>query len=221
MRTRPGILFLPVVVATFFFVMGSISAASALIISFPKNFPHVDFADEPGLVWYNTSVFAPSHALDVEGELELAPGTLTELYKSDFKEGTPLGVDSGPFQSSYQTSFYPFIKDPTDATLTYLGSPLSYISGYDPVYLLIKNGSAWNFIYDLLALNWNGTDAIELKGFGMGGGGSISHVTIFGGDQTTVVPEPSTFALLGLGFLCLGLLGMRNRRNRRGEKVNS
>lgn len=44
-------------------------------------------------------------------------------------------------------------------------------------------------------------------------GGGLSHVTLYGSERTTQVPEPGTLALFGAGLLGMGLLRRRARHS--------
>ncbi|MBN1380422.1 MAG: PEP-CTERM sorting domain-containing protein [Deltaproteobacteria bacterium] len=128
-------------------------------------------------------------------------GTFVEYYKQDLA-----GPETGSFASSYETEFFNTPTDPEDATITYISG--SSLSGYSPLYLLVKDGKhdpIW-YIFDLVALSWNGTDDIELTDFWVGKG-AISHVALYG--PTTMVPEPAILILLGLGLI--GIAGMRKK----------
>lgn len=125
-----------------------------------------------------------------------------ELYKSEVGGG-----DSGPFATPYTTTYSNTSSDPSNALVEYNGDgdPIT-----DAEWLFVKDGNnepVW-YLFDISS--WDGMVDIVLTGF-WPNGGAISHLSIYGGDDTTRVPEPGTLALLGLGLLGLGV----NRRNRR------
>jgi hypothetical protein len=139
-------------------------------------------------------------------------GTLTEVYKAD---ADPF-EESGPFASSYETSFFNTTTDPSDADIVYTSGDV--ISG-TAIYLLVWDGQIeepyW-YIFDLLNLDlnnddsvdysWNGTDTLELRGF-WPDRGAISHVAIF--SDSVPVPEPTTMLLLGFGLIGLATVGRK------------
>ena len=67
---------------------------------------------------------------------------------------------------------------------------------------------------------WTDWDAQKIQRSGLDGSGVTDIVTGLSGPvgialdlrDTQVVPEPSTFALLGIGSICMGFAGIRRRR---------
>ena len=64
------------------------------------------------------------------------------------------------------------------------------------------------FVYELNSLVSSGTWTF-VNVFGTGGG--LSHITLYGGEGTTV-PEPGVLTLLGLGLLSLGVARRRKEK---------
>jgi hypothetical protein len=172
-------------------VLGMVSGASALTIT-PSTSP----------IWTGTTT-ANLNAAAIAAIVGYSP--LVELYKQNVGEAT----DSGPFASSYVTTFSNTPAVPSDALIDYISGPS--ISG-GPLYLYVKDGNHVPAYY-IFGLNyagapaWNGTDDLILQNFWTGNG-SISHVAIYG--PTTAVPEPLTMLLLGLGLV--GVAGVRRFR---------
>ena len=144
-------------------------------------------------------------------ELITDKSPLELLYKNDVAEGDDQETS---FWNNYTTTYYsPFPNpstDPLDANIAYTTG--SFIN-YSPTFLLVKDGVAHDpiwYIFNLTNLFWNGTDTLELRGF-WPGGGAISHVAIYGGEEVPNVPEPTTMLLFGTGIA--GLAAVRRRRN--------
>lgn len=114
-----------------------------------------------------------------------------EQYKHDFPS-----PESGPLATSYSTTFTSISGDASGFDITYVGGPV-----VDPTYLLVKDGNhspAW-YLFDISA--WDGTSTLSGTNFWNVAPkfqGSISHVTIYGSVNTTVIPEPGTIAVWGL-----------------------
>ncbi|MEW4487474.1 PEP-CTERM sorting domain-containing protein [Thalassoglobus sp. JC818] len=128
-------------------------------------------------------------------------GNSTELYKSDEETGTV----SGPFASSYTTTYSNPVGDPGNALIEYVSGPKLTTANY----LLVKDGNqdpAWY----LFAINWDGMMDISIEDF-WPGNGAISHVALYQGDPFNTVPEPTTFALWGVA----GIAGLVARRRRK------
>ena len=144
----------------------------------------------------------PTSAAGEKGYVEtlFKTSNLSLYYKSDVG-----GADSGTYANAYDTAFPN--NDPEDALL-------SHIVGQTAIkcpecYLTVKDGNHSPSYYFFDLSNWNGMDSLELTGF-WPRGGAISHVSIWGKQETTHVPEPGSMALLALGFA--GLLAARRRR---------
>src|SRR5262245_9886172 len=124
------------------------------------------------------------------------------MYKSDVSGTTGLGVDKGPFASSYQTTFSNTADKPGDALIEYLGG--GSITACGVCYLVVKGGNTDPAQYLFKLTSWNGTESITLSGFWQGNG-NISNVAIYG------VPEPSTVYLFGAGLICAVAVRRRKR----------
>ena len=132
-----------------------------------------------------------------------ATGDVDELYKSDFVEDQVSGADSGPFASSYTTTFGGFeegMEDPTTARIEHLLGELA-ITGYDRVFLLAKAGRSDPTYYGWNISDWDGTETLDITAWN-NIRGSISHVSIWG-EGGVNVPEPGSVGLLGAGLIAL------------------
>jgi hypothetical protein len=139
-------------------------------------------------------------------DIETIVGTTTELvelYKSDAPDTDKPQTESGPFASSYDTTFDNEPLDPNDALIEHIsGNSIDCAE----CYLLVKDGKQvpiW-YVFDLgdSGLNWDGLMALDLNGF-WPDNGAISHVSIFG--TLNNVPGPAPFILMGIGLLVISL----------------
>ncbi|HEX2493531.1 MAG TPA: PEP-CTERM sorting domain-containing protein [Steroidobacter sp.] len=139
----------------------------------------------------------------VETTFGVEDGSLSLLYKAEVG-----GADSGLFAGSYDTTFLNSANDPSGALIDYIGGAAISCPS---CYLAIKDGNhnPSYYFYDLSA--WDGTELIALSNF-WPGRGAISHLSIWGADTSTNVPEPATLGLLSLGLLGVGAV-RRKRTN--------
>lgn len=135
---------------------------------------------------------------------------LTELYKSDANDDGS-GTDSGPFADSYNTTFSNDADDPEDADIVHVNGEPSIPPQDDCLWLLVKDGSQSpaQYLIDLSALGWNGTESLNLTGF-WPQQGAISHIAIYGTVNGNGVPDGGlTIVLLGAAISAIGLVSRR------------
>jgi hypothetical protein len=173
-------------------------SAQALIITAPS--PSSDLSSgDPDPVAAGVATGMPAIFAEISG-LGITLGS--ELYKQD--QG---GGESGPLGGSYQTTFANEPNDPADFLIHYVGGD---VAAGNPLYLLVKDGSAnpaW-YLYDITS--WNGTEDISGTGFWVDPPqGAISHVSLYGG---SAVPEGgSTLVMLGSALTGLSLIASRRK----------
>ena len=131
-------------------------------------------------------------------------GDFDELYKENVGDG----FDTGPYSDDYVTTFTG--GDPNGFDIVFGEGSNSIDCSVEGCYLLVKDGNNSPIWYLFDISTWNGTETITGTGFWTGNGG-ISHVSIFGGEGTTDMPEPGTLALLGLGLFGMGVMRRRRR----------
>jgi hypothetical protein len=137
----------------------------------------------------------------------LVGSTVTTQYKADVDDAP---ADSGPFATSYTTVYSNPANDPADADIDYVGG--SIITG-TPAWLYVKDGNQQPafYLFNLTALGWTGTQALDLRGF-WPNNGAISHIAILTGtnqDAPGVPDGGATIVLLGVALL--GLAAVRRR----------
>jgi hypothetical protein len=94
-------------------------------------------------------------------------------------------------------------SDPQNALIDYISGPS--ISGFDEVYLYVKDGNQDPAFYIFDISTWNGTADLDLQGF-WPGNGAISHVAIYAGGTTSVPDGGATLVLLGTALAGLGVV---------------
>jgi len=130
----------------------------------------------------------PLNADQVEAIVGYA-GDLTEVYKDE------ITAEVGAFADSYTTVYS---NSNGNATITYDGAPDPFITG-SPIYIAAKDGNniPYSYIWDISG--WDGVMEIQMQDL-WPDSGSISHVTIFTGNRTSVPDGGATVALFGLAL---------------------
>ena len=124
---------------------------------------------------------------------------LFEAYK-DESEG-----ESGDFAGHYSTNIN-WGGDPEGGTISFDGT--NSLGDFTDIWLVVSDGAAQdpsNYYFNLVALGWDGEEALVLSGF-WPDQGAISHVSIL------VAPVPAALPLLGTALLGIGFLGRRRRK---------
>ena len=140
---------------------------------------------------------------DLEVKTGYAPNTLELYYNHNVGGG-----EDGPFSDNYTTDTWAgmFGYANANGAITW--------DGGDSVtcpecFLVIKDGTD-PYWYAFKLGGWNGSGAIEFRNFWLGNG-EISHVSIYGGDESdrNIVPIPPAVWLFGSGLI--GLVGVARR----------
>lgn len=139
---------------------------------------------------------------EVAAAIGVNAATLTLVYKVEAD-----GAESESAADYYETVFSPLI-DPKGATITHdTDDPV--ISG-PSIYLVAKDGDAGHYWWNISG--WNGLETLTISGL-YPNGGSISHLRIYTGSQTSVPDGGLTAGLLGLSLLALRALRSRFHRS--------
>lgn len=78
----------------------------------------------------------------------------------------------------------------------------------------IFNAYNWQQVSSSFVGSGNETLEFRARGNQLSYGDFLDNVSVVGADASTVVPEPSTFALMGLGFAAVGLVARRKRNKK-------
>jgi hypothetical protein len=127
-----------------------------------------------------------------------------------------------PFEVDEISSNYPSV-DGTEFVVSFdeMSNILSFtytpgISDPEIHYFAIKQGSQYALYYDANPIIG---DSIDLDGLNFRAGtDAFSHITFFNSGSTPGVPEPSTWAMMLLGFGAIGF-AMRRRRQTSGDRI--
>jgi hypothetical protein len=128
-------------------------------------------------------------------------GPLTLVYDAEVPNNPGGAIESGTYNSSYNTTFSPISNDPEDALIDYISG--STITG-SRVFLYVKDGNNSPAFYIFDISSWNRTDDLVLNDFWLGRG-AISHVSILTGSGTSVPEGGATIAMLGLACSALAV----------------
>lgn len=134
----------------------------------------------------------------------LMTDTIVDLLYKDNVGGAEEGLSN--FQAAYDTTYSNTPTDPADALIEYISGDVMT----DASWLLVKGGVQEPSWYLFETEGWNGIDDIVLTGF-WPNQGAISHVSIFGTDTSTSVPEPATLLLLSFGLLGFAFANKRKQ----------
>jgi hypothetical protein len=181
-------------VITFLFLFAAMLKDSSADLIFTYDDP------ETLIAWEGYNPHPNDWPKDLGGDYDL----YQLLYKAEFGGG-----EFGYYKDSYVT-------DPLTVRYAELYWEGPDVILYENLALLVKDGSAWGFIWDLSG--WDGKEKIIIdleKIMGADGeitAGSISHVAIWGYGPVQV-PEPSTFLLLGVGLAGLAFCARRRMKS--------
>jgi hypothetical protein len=191
------------------------SLATILVLGFALTANAAFVIDENTVPEITGEQTSNSQILDFLEEQGYLTDDCMEVYKSDTPEGEGggLGSDSFLFADEYNTTYS---NGNNNAVIEFVGDEAIA----NPCWLLVKDGNhdpAW-YLFDISG--WDGFEDIEISGLwpDENGGGSISHVSILGGEGVInppngEIPEPASLLVWGvLGLVGAGAAWRRRRR---------
>lgn len=175
------------------FALVAVAPANTITLNY-EDAAHISGASNPSLAQLTAA------AVVLNGGV--ASSYLAAFSNEIYKDTT--GTDTGDAAGWYTTTYVPNAEG--TAKIEWIGP--GFIEG---TYLLAKDGNEGHYLWDVSG--WNGTDTILIPNPWLADNGkakAFSHVTIWGGEGTTRVPDQSSTSLL----IALGLASLLAVRRR-------